>query len=426
MRLRRTRLAREGAWAGASTVLAAIGYLIGMRLVTQVVAPEVLGIVTLLLGMLPLLRGAFCAPVMQGVLRLYPDAAQQGEIWRLRRVAGRLLIWTSIAVLLLLLIGGGAYSHFARLPWLALILTALYFVFEITRTFETDLIQAARRQEVTGVVRASDAWLRPGLIVLAAVMISSTPSTIMGAHALTTVLILVWILLWVRREGVGHAGPKSDRDRQIFRELLRYAIPLAPLALVGWVVGLSDRYLIEFFNGKEAVGIYGATYGLVAYPFLVSSQMVETTLRPAYFEAVSAANKVRENRLFRVWMGLNVAISVLGFVLFWLLHPWIAKFLLAQPFRSGSTLMPWIAGGYVLFVIAQTFERPLYAHKRTHRVLWAQGLAAVACLISEYLLIRKWGIQGAAMAVPCYFGAYAMLTGILIRGDLCKVNTGSR
>lgn len=413
--LRRTRLAREGAWASGSTALAAIGYLIGMRLVTQVVAPEVLGSVTLLLGMIPLLRGAFCAPVMQGVLRFYPESAQQGEVWRLRRAAKRLLIPASAAVLLLLLIGGGIYSHFTRLPWMALILTALYFVFDMTRTLETDLLQAARRQEVTGVVRMADAWLRPGLIVLAAVVISSTPNWIMGAHMLATLLPLAGIWIWVRREGMGNGGAVSDHERQLGRDLLRYALPLAPLALVSWTMGLSDRYIIELFNGKDAVGIYGATYGLVAYPFLVSSLMVDTTLRPAYFEAVSAANKAREKRLFRLWMGLNVAVSVAGFFMFWLFHPLIAKVLLAQPFRHGSSLMPWIAGGYVFYVIAQTFERPLYAHKQTHRVLWAQGLTAVACLVLEFLLIRKWGIRGAAIAVPCYFGAYALLSGLLSR-----------
>ena len=65
--------------------------------------------------------------------------------------------------------------------------------------------------------------------------------------------------------------------------------------------------------------------------------------------------------------------------------------------------MPWIAAGITLQIIAQIFEGILIAYKRTGFLLMVHSLGAVVCVLSVYILIKRFNLIGAAMACPVYY-----------------------
>ena len=38
--------------------------------------------------------------------------------------------------------------------------------------------------------------------------------------------------------------------------MLTYCVPLIPTAVFWWIMGVSDRYLVKWFVGSDANGIY--------------------------------------------------------------------------------------------------------------------------------------------------------------------------
>ena len=46
-------------------------------------------------------------------------------------------------------------------------------------------------------------------------------------------------------------------DKELLKEMMRFAAPLIPMTLMMWVLSLSDRYLILYFRGESDVGLYG-------------------------------------------------------------------------------------------------------------------------------------------------------------------------
>lgn len=42
--------------------------------------------------------------------------------------------------------------------------------------------------------------------------------------------------------------------------MLRYCIPLIPAAIFWWIMGVSDRYMVNWFLGSDANGIYSVAY----------------------------------------------------------------------------------------------------------------------------------------------------------------------
>ena len=46
----------------------------------------------------------------------------------------------------------------------------------------------------------------------------------------------------------------------LWRQMLAYCVPLIPTAVFWWIMGVSDRYLVKWFVGSVANGIYAVAY----------------------------------------------------------------------------------------------------------------------------------------------------------------------
>ena len=89
--------------------------------------------------------------------------------------------------------------------------------------------------------------------------------------------------------------------------------------------------------------------------------------------------------------------------------------LLSEPYRGASGLMVWIVAGYTLLAIAQLYTRSCYSRGLTGCVLAIELSGAVPALLVGWLMIRRFGVPGAAYAVPMYFGVQAIVALLLER-----------
>jgi len=134
------------------------------------------------------------------------------------------------------------------------------------------------------------------------------------------------------------------------------------------------------------------------------STTIELTLRQMYYGAVSTKDQPWAKSVLRLWVVLTVAISLTVFAIIVAFSDVLAFLLLGPEFRDGAKLMPWIALGYVFVATSQAFERASYAHGRTDLVFVVQLIGALVSLAVTIPAIFYFGIEGAAWAVPVYFG----------------------
>jgi O-antigen/teichoic acid export membrane protein len=387
--------------------------LVGTRLITDVTEPSDFGSASLLLGVVGLAYGTTCGPLTQAALRHYPDLQGRTQIDALRRaVLAVLKRWMiRISAGMLALAAAVAATHPDLLPaWF--IATGLLAV-ESVRGVAITFLNAARRQAQFAVWIAAEGWARPIAAASMVAIAGSSTAALMLGYLLGTAGVLATYLVLGRttaRDSL-RLGSRRATDGGIEHRLTHYASPLVPLAVVGWTSGLADRYLIGGLVGLEAAGVYAAVYGLVSRPFLMVGATVELVLRQPYYEAVSRADRQRERVILVGWTGLVVGVSLLGLVCTLLWSEPIAGLLLGEPFRSGAFLMPWIAAGYTLLVTAQVLERVCYAHRTTGLVLAIQTVGAVLCIVIASPAIAAFGLAGAAVAVPAYFGGQLAAAG---------------
>ena len=418
---RHRRILREGMWVAGGQLVAAVATLVGTRLITEVVPPAVFGQTSLLLGLFMIVRWIFGASTLQAYLRLYSEAVASGHLPALRRVTGHFLTKSTAALSAALLLAGLPFAEPGGLSYAAFPALAVLLALDVARTFDVDSLSAARRQAVGSLWRSGEAVLKP-LAVLAAVWyLGSTSEAMLVGQAASVGLSLMAVrgCLWLggmrspgaeitpargQQAGAATAAPPAKAEPDFAAQIWRYALPLAPLAVLAWITGLSDRYFIRALVNEDAVGVYAAIYGLVSYPFLTAQTMIDLTLRPVYFEAAARGRADAEARIFRAALWLTLSVGGAGIVGFTLLHGVLAAVLLAEPYRAGAGLMPWLAAGFTLQSLAQVIQKRHYVAKRTDLVLSSEAAAAVACLLFQTLLIGWFGLLGAALAPMGYFG----------------------
>jgi O-antigen/teichoic acid export membrane protein len=410
------RFRSEAFWIVAGQALTAIGTLVGVRLLTQILAPAQYGVLSLALGMSVLAGNLVTSPLTQAAIHFYPRYS--GE--RLSELRAALLrgFWRFIPwIALVALIGGAYYGHSGRGSYGLVLLVLLLFALECWRTSCLSLLNAAREQRRYALWSACDAWFRPLAAVAVMLLMGQFAAAALGGYVLTSgILSLLWSWkLWPQST---HHPVAPQQTRALDSALWAYALPLIPLGLLAWVTTLGDRYIIGGALSVGDAGLYAAVYGLAYSPFMIVNSAAELAIRPLYQTAVSHDDHERARRLLRLWLAGVAVVCAAGVLLFTAAHDLIARVLISPGYRHASWLMPWVALGYGIRCVSYVFERVCYAYGRTWRVLLIQVCAAATTLIVTPLAVINFGLRGAACAVPVCFGVQCLAAALLARRTL--------
>jgi O-antigen/teichoic acid export membrane protein len=405
----------EALWVVGGQAATALGTLVGVRVLTQYLAPAAYGVVSLSLGISTLAISLIATPLTQAAIHFYPSVAERGSVHELLESLARcfraMIPWIALVALL----GGFTFIKWAHGSPLLVLLLALLLSSDCWRSANLSLLNAARRQDRFSLWMAADAWSRPLAASVAARMFGQSPVAVLGAYVLVSAVLLFLFSrrLWPR--GTTPSTVRGDLPRTLDARMWSYALPLLPLGLIAWASNLSDRYIIGGVLGTADAGRYAAMYGVASSPFTIAGGTAEQGLRPLYQVAVSRADHARARRILGLWAMTVVGLCFIGLLLFVFAHRTIAAFLVGRSYRPASYLMPWIAAGYAIRSTSYVFERVCYAYGQTRRVLIIQLCAVVATLVATPLGVFSLGLQGAAMAVPVYFSLQLIVAILLAR-----------
>ncbi len=416
--LLRRRIVREGAWVAAGQIASAVAAIASIRIMTELLAPDEFGRLTLLVGVAALALGVSVEPRLQAVMRSYADAAREGRIGNFRAIGVRLIAPMVAGAALLIAAGGFVAGPWRGEPWFTGLLVAAMLLVDCLRMFEMALFSAARRQRAMAAIYAADAWSRPLMAVAAILAFGSSAEAALAGYIGGSAAVVLAMRAFMRLEGAGEDAPPQDagRDGALAAAMRRYALPLAPLAILGWFNGIGDRYVIGGMIGLHEAGLYAAAYGLVSKPFLMLGTMAELLMRPILFDAVAANDAGAQRRAKLVWFALVGSGGAFGVLCFLVLGPYVATVVLAADYRETAiAMMGWIALGYAFYVMSVVNIRLCYAFHDTRAALLLTVASSAVMLTTLLVFLKLYGLPGAAMAVPVYFGFQWALATVLAR-----------
>jgi len=384
-------------WAAFGQIATAIGLLVGIRFLTEYVPPDVYGNVTLLLGVTSFVYSLYSLPLFQATIRFFPDAQISDKVSLLRYTIFKLANTAMVCTSIMFVIGGLAYSFFTGGGWWLGALLAAIVVVDVIKILETGLLNAARKQREFAFWNAAEIWGRPLCAVILANCFHVSASLILIGYFSASALILCCFSRRVQPERErSFAG--NDRHRIMLEDIYRYALPLAPSALVSGINAFSDRYIIGGFMGFEQVGIYAAASSLMLRPFVIACAIVEQSVRPIYFDSV-ASDDTRSKDIFSKWILVALSICVVGIIIVAVFRHEIVRIVLAPKYRSIADLLPWLALGYACYSICFIYENVFYAYKKTKIILKINILIAIITVLITIIMTYKYRLFGAALSV---------------------------
>ena len=180
-------------------------------------------------------------------------------------------------------------------------------------------------------------------------------------------------------------------------EVVAYAFPCFLGNFIQFLNYRMDVFLINYFSGRDAVGLYTLAVSLGQMIWLVS-RAAATVLLPnvAALQEAAAANAQRTAQITRVAFGLSL-VSALALAIS--ATP-LVPLVFGNAFRPSVTPLLWLLPGIVVFSAANVVAS-YFAGIGKPRLNLYVALAGLAVTIAfDLLLIPVLGIVGAASASP--------------------------
>lgn len=217
--------------------------------------------------------------------------------------------------------------------------------------------------------------------------------------SLTVSTVCSVIFLMFRTRLIKYLRIKLISVKEI-KKLISYSWPMVPNNLSGWVLSLSDRFVITSFIGIEANAVYAAANKL---PNLLKS--FQSTFMFAWQENASLSVEDDDSKEYYSKMvdGIN-SLAVAFTAILIAATPILFKILIKGDYDDAYYQMAILYLGSYFSVISGIFGGIYIAHMKTKNVGITTLFAAVCNLAIDFLLIRQIGIfAGAISTMISYF-----------------------
>ena len=183
-------------------------------------------------------------------------------------------------------------------------------------------------------------------------------------------------------------------NKKLLKTMLIYSIPLIPNSIMWWVMGVSDRYILTYYLGFNATGIYSVSY---KFPTLITL-MYGIFSMAWQLSAMQEYGKEGYEDFYKNIFGVlsSLLFLVTGLILL-ILKPLMSVFV-ADAFYESWKYVPMLLLGTVFQAFSSFFGTNYTASKKTKGAFTTSVVGAAVNIGLDLLLIPFLGIQAAAFS----------------------------
>jgi O-antigen/teichoic acid export membrane protein len=198
----------------------------------------------------------------------------------------------------------------------------------------------------------------------------------------------------------------------LLKESISYGLPLIGLELSALLLMTGDRYLLQYFLGSAAVGIYSVSTTFTGYAVDFFSEPLRLAAMPLVMSIWEKNGKADTQKfLSSVFMFYFIIGIPIIFAFSFIGHDLIVL-VASNKFVEGSTILPFIVVGYVIHKANFLYGAGLYLKKKTVVLSIIIFSSAILNILLNIILIPAFGLRGAAMTTLL---AYIFETILLIK-----------
>lgn len=394
-------IARGGGISLIGNVVALVLGLLFQLALARSLGPARVGILTLALSVVGLVRILTVFGLHRGVLRfvtLYQGSGEKDRVAGAIHTALRFTLVASLVATPLLLLGAGylATAVFGK-PQLAPVLRilALSLPFAALTELFLAVAQAFKRVEYTPLI---DQMLGPGLkivLLLLAVYAFSGAVTAVAYGILVATVVSALVAGWVLHRLYREYGLAGQRPVNLTGALLRFSWPLLLTALLGRLWGQVGTLLLGGLASAEQVGIYEiAVRVTILIPVFLEA--FNAIFAPVIGEMQDHNSREQLLRLYQTVTRWTFLLSLPAFLVLFLFSAEVMR-LFGPEFVAGAAVLRVLAVSQMVFIITGPSGWILTMSGRSGMNLLNTVLTMAIALALGFWLIPPYGALGAAV-----------------------------
>lgn len=398
-------LAGSAVYLVSNILTAAIPFAL-LPVLTRYLSPEQYGEVAMFQTLLGALT-AFVGLSMQGaaVRKFYDGNHGERDLQEFIGACLQILLVTSLATVAVAFIFNEQLSQWLGLESHWILLAVFTTSATVVAQLRLGQWQVRKNAKLYGAMQVSKSLLNVGLsLLLVVVFLQGSGGRITAQVWAAGIFAIVALVLLKKDNLLSFFVWRPD----FVREALKFGMPLVPHVGGMFLLTSIDRFVINSELGLAQVGIY-----MVAVQFAMAASLVFDAINKAYvpwlFERLKRDDEGEKRDIVRftyMWYVFILAGAGLAF----LVGPWLITFVAGEKYARAGDVIGWLMLGQVFNGMYLMVTNYIFFSKRTGLLSIATMFSGVVNLALLLILIRQFGLNGAAYAFCISMGLRFLLS----------------
>ncbi len=379
------------------------GYVFNM-LLTKSVSTEIYGTFSLAWGVVTFSTAILLLGVPDSISRFvafYRGEGKKENVDNTIKTGVILTLFLSLIALLILFLFNMFFPEFMSLNMNVFLLVCFLF---FVRSFEglfNAIICGFRKPHISQVMRFLLEILRPILLFVAVLSGISLFSAIFALVLSVTIPAIIAAAYEIKNFGL-----RGNFNSEMAKKLFKFGIPMTATSTANNILGWADMFMIRFFIGFSALGIYyianiTAAVELVFFSafLMIFTPIITESFGKKDFEQVSKLSSYLSESFFLLCVPI-----LLAFVTF---PREILSVLFTSDYSAGALAFQIMSFSMFFYGTSNLFTTVLNSSGNPRRVSSIVSISAGTNIVLNLFFIPVWGIDGAATATA--FSSVVML-----------------
>ncbi|MFZ4619011.1 MAG: lipopolysaccharide biosynthesis protein [Bacteroidota bacterium] len=198
--------------------------------------------------------------------------------------------------------------------------------------------------------------------------------------------------------------------RDLYKEMMKFAIPLIPVALSGMALQIADRPILKMLVDDRSVGIYQANYRLGIFMAVITATF-EYAWRPFFLSHAKDPNaKQMFSRVmtYYLFITLTVFLVLVFFLDAFIKHKFYGVTIISSEYWEGLNVVPFVLLAYIFSGIGTNLNAGIQIEKKTMYLLPTSLSGSISNVALNFILVPMFGIMGAAYATTIGYAMVAL------------------